>query len=200
MYKIYLGAHCFFLSSEQSFHGHFDRVLKKPKAKDIIEVCAELNKDPDNNPQTILLEGDDEKIVKEIKKGFKEVVAGGGVVFNSKKELLLIKRHGKWDLPKGKLEEDESIELCSIREVEEECNVFGLELGRLVIITYHFYKTKSGWKIKKAYWFKMKSRDYKQASPQKEEGIQKIKWVKPKDIDVEELNTFGSIREVLRQL
>jgi hypothetical protein len=78
--------------------------------------------------------------------------------------------------------------------------VFALELGRLLVITYHFYKTKSGWKIKKAYWFRIKSRDYEQALPQKEEGIEKIKWVKPKSIDIDGLDTFGSIREVLRQL
>lgn len=201
MYKIYLGSHCFFISSKESFAHDFDIHLIEPKAKDIIKVCSQLQKEGiDKNPKVILLDGDDKRIQKEILKGFKLVVAGGGAVYNTDKELLLIKRHGKWDLPKGKLEPNESIELCAIREVEEECNVFGLELGRLIDITYHFFKTGSGWKIKQAYWYKMKSRDHSQAIPQKEEGIEKIKWIKPKKIDVEGINTFGSIREVLRQL
>ena len=199
MYKIYLGSHCFFITSKQQFKRTFDIRLKNPKAKEIVKVCEELLDDEDG-AKVILLDGDKEKIKKEIDKGFRLIIAGGGVVYNSQKELLLIKRHGKWDLPKGKLEPNESIELCAIREVEEECNVYGLELGRLIDITYHFFKTKSGWKTKASYWYKMKSRDHEQAQPQKEEGIEKIKWVKTKSIDVEGINTFGSIREILRQL
>jgi ADP-ribose pyrophosphatase YjhB (NUDIX family) len=199
MYKIYLGSHCFFLGSKKSYHKDYDLVLKKPKGGDIVDVCEQLLKEKGPG-RSILLDRKKKKLNKQIARFFTEVVAGGGVVYNNNKELLLIKRHGKWDLPKGKLEPNETIELCAIREVEEECNVFGLELGRLLDITYHFYKTKSGWKIKKAYWFKMDCKDSKQASPQKEEGIEEIKWVKPKDIDVEGIDTFGSIREVLRQL
>jgi 8-oxo-dGTP pyrophosphatase MutT (NUDIX family) len=199
MYKIYLGSHCFLIASKKSFEGKYDRRLKKPKGDEIIQVCEELLLDK-QGAQTILLQGKKKKTRKRVLESFKEVVAGGGAVYNNKKELLLIKRHGKWDLPKGKLELDETIELCAVREVEEECNVFGLELRHLIDITYHFYKTKSGWKIKKAYWYKMDCKDYKQAAPQKEEGIEEIKWVDPKQLDVENLNTFGSIREVLRQL
>jgi len=199
MYKIYLGSHCFFITSSKSFNSHFDKVLENPKAKELTKLCDKLLS-KEHKPKVIILEGDYESIAEEIFKGFRLVIAGGGAVYNSKKELLLMKRHGKWDLPKGKIEPEESIELCAIREVEEECHVFGLELGKHVTTTYHFFKTKSGWKIKKSVWFKMKSRDYKQAAPQKEEGIEKIKWIKPKSIDIEELNTFASIREVLRQL
>ena len=41
------------------------------------------------------------------------IEAGGGVVRNPKGRILFIKRKGKWDLPKGKLEAGEQIEECA---------------------------------------------------------------------------------------
>src|SRR5688500_11232246 len=35
------------------------------------------------------------------------IKAAGGIVWNRNKELLMIYRRGKWDLPKGKIEEGE---------------------------------------------------------------------------------------------
>ena len=40
----------------------------------------------------------------------KKIIAAGGLVFNDNNELLMIFRRGKWDLPKGKLDEYETIE------------------------------------------------------------------------------------------
>src|SRR4051794_38766340 len=51
------------------------------------------------------------------------IEASGGLVQNSKGEYLVIYRRGKWDLPKGKLEYDETPEQAGIREVEEECGI-----------------------------------------------------------------------------
>jgi len=44
----------------------------------------------------------------------------GGLVTNENNELLMIFRRGKWDLPKGKADEGETVEACALREVEEE--------------------------------------------------------------------------------
>ena len=56
------------------------------------------------------------------KQNFTVIEAAGGVVMKNQ-EMLFIYRNGKWDLPKGKLEINESIPLCAVREVEEECVV-----------------------------------------------------------------------------
>ncbi len=45
------------------------------------------------------------------------IIAAGGIVVNPNKEILWIFRRGFWDLPKGKLDPNESIEACAIREV-----------------------------------------------------------------------------------
>src|SRR2546430_1719323 len=57
------------------------------------------------------------------------IEASGGLVTNNKGEYLIIFRHGKWDLPKGKMEADETAESAAIREIQEECGI-----GKLVLI------------------------------------------------------------------
>src|SRR5438270_8715124 len=64
----------------------------------------------------ILLDKDLDKLKKAFFKHFTLIKAAGGVIENDKKQLLLIFRRGKWDLPKGKLDKDETLEQCAIRE------------------------------------------------------------------------------------
>ena len=52
----------------------------------------------------------------------------GSLVVNRNKELLLIYRKGKWDLPKGKVEKSEKKKHGALRETAEET---GLELKNL---------------------------------------------------------------------
>ena len=104
------------------------------------------------------------------------VIAGGGMVFNKHSEILFIKRNGKWDLPKGKLEKKETIEECAIREVSEETGCQNLILGDLITITYHIFKRGGKFKLKETYWYKMTS-DYEgPLEPQPSEGIKKVRW------------------------
>ena len=60
-----------------------------------------------------------EKLFQNFRSAFLQIDAAGGVVKRDGK-LLFIFRNGKWDLPKGKIDEGESIETAALREVEEE--------------------------------------------------------------------------------
>ena len=112
-----------------------------------------------------------------------KIIAAGGLVTNEKGELLMIYRRGKWDLPKGKLDEGETIEECAVREVTEETGVTGITLGRLIDIGYHEYFDK--WLnddvIKETHWYEMKALE-QQLIPQTEEDITDIKWVKGEEL------------------
>jgi 8-oxo-dGTP pyrophosphatase MutT (NUDIX family) len=66
--------------------------------------------------------------------------AGGGLVYNTKGEILFIFRNGKWDLPKGGIEKNEKIKQTAVREVEEETGVTGLEVVEKLPKTYHVFK------------------------------------------------------------
>ena len=48
-----------------------------------------------------------------------KMAAAGGLVFAGG-QALLIRKHHLWDLPKGKLSENESPEHCAVREIAEE--------------------------------------------------------------------------------
>ena len=69
----------------------------------------------------------------------KTIIAAGGLVFNEKNELLMIYRRGKWDLPKGKLDEGERIEDCAVREVMEETGINRINISNKIGETYHAY-------------------------------------------------------------
>ena len=62
-----------------------------------------------------------------------KIIADGGLVFNEKKQLLMIFRREKWDLPKGKLDKGEKIEDCALREVEEETGLKELKLKNFAV-------------------------------------------------------------------
>ncbi len=125
------------------------------------------------------------KVMKDKKSNTLErITAAGGVVVDTRDkdsdpQVLLIYRRGVWDLPKGKLEEGESIEECAIREVSEEV---GLETAPTVVSpliqTYHEYERSNTRYGKTTHWYLMKlnSDNYKLV-PQKEEGIEKVEWV-----------------------
>jgi ADP-ribose pyrophosphatase YjhB (NUDIX family) len=128
---------------------------------------------------------------------FKKIIAGGGVVQNKNKELLFIFRNGKWDLPKGKLEKDENILECSIREVEEECGVNGLKVKTKLEKSFHMY-FQNQWILKETNWYLMTTEFNGELKGQKEEGIQLVKWISDVEIDDCLQNTYSNIKKVIQ--
>src|SRR5215218_2061741 len=87
----------------------------------------------------VFLHKDVDAVLKAFQKKLKLVLAAGGLVHTDDNEILLIFRHGKWDLPKGKLDEKESLEDCAIREIQEETGLEKAEVEKALHITYHTY-------------------------------------------------------------
>ena len=131
---------------------------------------------------------------------FKRVEAAGGLVKNENGEFLMIHRKGSWDLPKGKLDKGESIEECSIREVEEECGISDIKLKEKLVTTYHIYSLDKNPCIKPSHWFNMEVKGSPELTPQKEEDIEKAKWIKPKKVPDLLEKAYPSIREVFESL
>ena len=145
----------------------------------------------------IFLHKDFDQLKKAFWKKFVIIKAGGGLVFNEKKEMLFIFRHGKWDLPKGKLDEGETIEQCAVREVEEETGLKNIDLKKNIIITYHTYDEGGKHILKESYWFEMHVSGAQKLIPQTTEDINEAKWVKKKNVEELMKNTFPSIKDVL---
>ena len=127
---------------------------------------------------------------------FEKIEAAGGIV-RRKQRFLFIKRNGIWDIPKGKLEINESIEACAIREIEEECGLKNPQIVDFICLTYHTYEYKGRPTLKKTYWYSLKYEGDKLLNPQIEEGITEVKWMKFTAIEKVRKNTFSSIIEVL---
>ena len=125
----------------------------------------------------------------------KVVPAAGGLVKNNKNDILFIYRNNIWDLPKGRIEKNESIETAAIREVEEECSIFNLIIEKQLITTYHIYFQNKN-KLKLTYWFLMNSNYNKPLIPQIEEGITKVEFIKEESIDTILKESYANIRLV----
>ncbi|MFM7727795.1 MAG: NUDIX hydrolase, partial [Flavobacteriales bacterium] len=97
-------------------------------------------------------------------------VAAGGVVDDGEGCILVIRRRGKWDLPKGKLDYDETPEHAAVREVMEECGLKQVELGHPIGITFHTYTERGKNVLKKTHWYRMNTSD-RDLVPQAEEDI-----------------------------
>jgi hypothetical protein len=130
---------------------------------------------------------------------FKVIEAAGGLVKNKNNELLFIRRMGKWDLPKGKIEKGESLEQAALREVEEETGLKELILEEFLNNTFHIYTERNGEKIlKTTYWFKMTYVGNSQPIPQMEEGISEVSFKNEEMINNEVMRmTFENIRLIL---
>lgn len=107
------------------------------------------------------------------------VTAAGGVIFRivpSGTEVLVIRRNGHWDLPKGKLEPGESVAGCAVREVSEELGIPPPMVACSLDATWHSYAMDGASIGKTTHWFLMVS-NATSFVPQAEEFIEEVRWV-----------------------
>jgi 8-oxo-dGTP pyrophosphatase MutT (NUDIX family) len=108
-----------------------------------------------------------------------DVVAGGGLVVKQikrKNQVIVIHRRGVWDLPKGKLDDGESIETCASREVREELGIDEATIVGRAGETLHGYTRGRSYEIKTTHWFWMTTQATK-FTPQAKEQIDKVIWM-----------------------
>ena len=112
----------------------------------------------------------------------KKIEAAGGIVFRSTEknqiEVLIIFRNGFWDIPKGKREKGETIEMCARREVMEEVGADSLPLiTNELVSSKHSYNQKGKLYHKTTYWFAMIFERQQSFTPETSEGIEFVEWV-----------------------
>ena len=127
---------------------------------------------------------------------FPIVEAAGGLVRHEDGRFLFIYRNDKWDLPKGRIEKNEPIRIAAVREVEEETGVDGLEIVKPLIETFHVFNRNGKYKLKKTFWFEMKTASTVTLIPQLNEGIEQAVWVFEKEIPHKFENAYENIKQV----
>ncbi len=135
-----------------------------------------------------------------LRHAFQQVEAAGGVVSNPAGGVLMIYRRGKWDLPKGKKDDDEPIEDCAVREVKEETGLpDGVHLGEKICKTFHVYAHGAEDVLKTTHWYHMKVDQPYPLFPQKEENILEAKWIEERELERYLHHSYQAVREVLEE-
>jgi|TARA_B110000261_G_scaffold154992_1_gene187273 8-oxo-dGTP pyrophosphatase MutT (NUDIX family) len=163
---------------EELFQLMTDKALKKV---DSITISSKHKKD----------------LTQYIKTKFKVIRAAGGVV-DKEGKTLLIHRNGLWDLPKGKLEKNEDIRSCALREVEEETGV-KVVVQEKICHTWHTYTRNKKYILKKTYWYQMVCLDDMQIGPQISEGIDDVKWMTLSQVRASLYDSYRTIRVVMQE-
>jgi 8-oxo-dGTP pyrophosphatase MutT (NUDIX family) len=196
MYKIFINDKPFIITEQDVTDPAFkscNKVVYDPlKTKQYVKECESMR-----SKGYILTTDDAEFAFTDLSTHMVLIEAAGGIVFNDKNEVLLIKRLGKWDLPKGKIDGEEQPEEAAVREVTEECNVDELSIIKPLPSTYHVYKMHNFMFLKTTYWYAMNTTSSKQLKPQVEENITEVKWTSWSELNPDTLDTYISIKHLL---
>ena len=150
----------------------------------------------------VVVSDDPTKMWEDFRASMHEIVAAGGVVINSKADILFINRFGRWDLPKGKVEKGEGIEHAALREVEEECGLSDLRILRQLPSKFHLYyspylKAPDNLVLKETYWFEMIYDGTEIPTPQTEEDIVEVRWFAKNDLNKVLLSSYPNLVELI---
>lgn len=170
-------------------------IVNQPNEGAIIQCIHDL--DRTDAEAVIILTNKVDHYWSTFREQFKLVDAAGGVVTNKHNELLAIYRRNKWDLPKGKKDSGEDLAECAVREVKEETGLHHLDLGDLICTTFHTYHEKGSHVLKSTHWWHMYAKEGQKVTPQTEEDIEAIKWLKDDELSEIFANTYPAIKDVI---
>ena len=137
-------------------------------------------------------------VLETVKQNIATIVAAGGLAYTNEKQFLFIRRRGKWDLPKGKLDENENLETCALREVEEETGLKNFSIDKPLLTTYHIYREKRKPVLKESHWFLMKAEWQAGFTPQLNEDITSCEWVGQHQLNAYMSDAHASVIDVIR--
>ncbi|MCB0791355.1 MAG: NUDIX domain-containing protein [Flavobacteriales bacterium] len=132
-----------------------------------------------------------------LKARFRPVAAAGGVIHDEDGRLLAIRRDGKWDLPKGKVDPGESLEDAAVREVREECGLDEVRSIGPLCETWHTYLRKGDHWLKRTTWFRMEAGSASRLLPQAEEGITAVEWLDREGLERFRADTYPTLLTVI---
>lgn len=190
MYKVFINDKPLFLTNELVEETDFQFFLLES-----VNIQKLISKFFDGTlSKAVLYHPNAENLLKIFKDKLIVNKAGGGKVIHENGEVLFIYRNGKWDLPKGGIEKNETMEETAIREVEEETGCKKLKITKKLDKTYHIFKRHGEYRLKITYWYEMTTKYAGPLEGQLNEGIEKVEWVKPDDVLKKLENSYENIK------
>jgi len=196
MYKIHFENRFIIISPEPDRLQKYGLFHKFHDTKELYKIIAEFQSD--KSIQSINIYGTDIKHLWRIFRiYFTEVGAAGGLVKHTSGRYLFIEKKGKLDLPKGHIENDEELETCALREVSEECGIAGHTIVKPICPTYHTYSWEGISYLKKTSWFLMHYNGEIISEPQNDEGITKVYWLFPDELNKIKGHAWLSLMDII---
>jgi len=196
MYKVHFENRFIFLSPEPDRLQKYGLFHKFYATDELYKLIAEFQADKDM-PSINIYCTDITYLWKLFRIYFTEVGAAGGLVKHISGKYLFIEKKGKLDLPKGHIEEGEQPEACALREVNEECGISGHSIIKALTPSYHTYSWEGISFLKKTNWFLMEYDGPMVTAPQLEEGITKVEWLHPDELNKIKGTAWLSLMEVI---
>jgi len=199
MYKVFINDKGFYFTNNKEFIKNLPNCLVLNFFLEVtIAGLYELLKNEEKVQHIVFNSTDIEDSFNKFQQNFKIIQAAGGWVRNPENKILFIHRLGKWDLPKGKIEEGERKEQSAVREVEEECGIKELKIVKPLPDTFHLYELKGEFILKQTFWYEMITDFRGTLIPQLEEDIIEAAWFSDEEIKEKVLkNTYASIKELI---
>jgi 8-oxo-dGTP pyrophosphatase MutT (NUDIX family) len=199
MYKVFFNERIVLLTDDfirnfQLKHGLFYKYRNVEDLKELLAFYWKLKR----IDTLFIFHHDIEELRERFKSCFQEVYAAGGLVRNKEGKYLIMKRREKWDLPKGKVNRNETFEQAAIREVTEECGLHGLEITGPLLSTYHSYFLDEQIILKRTSWFEMVYMGHEEPVPEQDEDITEIHWMHRDDLRKITGNTYLAVLDVLK--
>jgi len=196
MYKVHFENRFIVLSSEPERLQKYSLFHKFSATDELYRLIAEFQ--TDKSISSLNVYGTDiQHLWKIFRIYFTEVGAAGGLVKHASGKYLFIEKKGKLDLPKGHIETDEEPEACALREVNEECGISGHKIIKQITPSYHTYSWEGISYLKKTHWFLMQYDGEMIAQPQLDEGITRVVWLYPDELNTIKKDAWLSLMDLI---
>jgi 8-oxo-dGTP pyrophosphatase MutT (NUDIX family) len=196
MYKVHFENRFIVLSSEPDRLQKYGLFHQFYATDELYKLITEFQSD--KSISSINIYGTDIKYIWKIFRiFFTEVGAAGGLVRHTSGRYLFIEKKGKLDLPKGHIEPGEEAEACALREVSEECGITGHSIIKAISPSYHTYSWEGISYLKKTNWFLMQYDGEMITDPQMEEGITKVDWLFPDELNEIKKDVWLSLMDII---
>jgi 8-oxo-dGTP pyrophosphatase MutT (NUDIX family) len=196
MYKVHFENRFIMISPEPDRLQKYGLFYKFNDTKELYKIIADFQSD--KSISAINIYGTDIKhLWKIFRIYFTEVGAAGGLVKHTTGRYLFIEKKGKLDLPKGHIEPGEEPEACALREVNEECGIIGHTIVKPINPSYHTYSWEGISYLKKTNWFLMQYDGEMVIEPQVAEGITKVEWLFPDELNKIKSSAWLSLMDMI---